>query len=194
MRRHRFADFPRKVQADEPGVGRLQEIDNTQRLQIVVEAALVGEAGIERGLAGMAERRMAQIVRQCDRLDEIFVQAELSSYRAADLRDLERMRKPSAVMIVRGGSEDLSLEHQPAKRAAVDDALPIALIEGAETNAPARDTSGRGSAPATWHTAPARKHRAQDQWGARTCRFRLAGFSNRSFAKSSPKLHITCDE
>ena len=40
----------------------------------------------------MTERRMAEIVRECQRLGEILVQAERTGERAGNLRDLKRMR------------------------------------------------------------------------------------------------------
>ena len=46
-----------------------------KRLGVVIEAAEGGEAGVERALAGMAERRMAEIVGQRQRLGEVFVEA-----------------------------------------------------------------------------------------------------------------------
>ena len=60
----------------------------------MVEAAERGEALIERALAGMAERRMAEIVRERQRLGEVFVEAERARDRTGDLLDLERMGQP----------------------------------------------------------------------------------------------------
>ena len=49
-------------------------IDDSQRLQVVLEAAELAHALVERVLAGMAERRVAEVVGEADRLDEVLVQ------------------------------------------------------------------------------------------------------------------------
>lgn len=48
--------FPGQVEPVEFGIAVLQRGDDTQRLRIVVEAAMVFQTGIERPLASMAER------------------------------------------------------------------------------------------------------------------------------------------
>ena len=58
------------------GVLGLELVDDAQRLQVVLEAAVVAHAFVERVLAGMAERRVAEIVRQADRLGQRLVEAE----------------------------------------------------------------------------------------------------------------------
>ena len=64
-----------QVQAVEGAVALLQRIDHAQRLQIVLEAAMVLHAGVERILARVTEGRMAEVVRERDGLDQVFVQA-----------------------------------------------------------------------------------------------------------------------
>ena len=66
----------------------LQRGDDPQRLRIVVKAAIILEAVVERPLPGMPERRMAKVVRQRQRLGQILVDAELARQRASDLHDL----------------------------------------------------------------------------------------------------------
>ena len=56
--------FPGQVQPIELGIAVLQRGHHPQRLRVVVEAAMGGEAFVERPLAGMAERRMAEVVGQ----------------------------------------------------------------------------------------------------------------------------------
>ena len=51
-----------QIEAIEPGVTMLELRDDAQRVTIVVEAAKLGHAGVERVLAGMSERRVAEIV------------------------------------------------------------------------------------------------------------------------------------
>src|SRR5262249_46547662 len=91
--------LPGQVEAVEGGVAALEPGDDPQRLGIVVEAAMLGEHLIERALPRMAERRMAEIVRQRQGLGEILVEAERARQRAGNLRHLQRVRQPGAVMI-----------------------------------------------------------------------------------------------
>ena len=70
-----FERFPGEIEPVEARIAALQRGDDAQGLRIVIEAAERGEAVVERALAGMAERRMAEIVRQRQRLGEILVEA-----------------------------------------------------------------------------------------------------------------------
>ena len=78
-------------------------------------------------LAGVAERRVAEIVAERDRLGQLLVQAQDLGDGAGDLRHLERVRQPRAVVIAGRREEHLRLVLQPAERLAVDDAIAIAL-------------------------------------------------------------------
>ena len=91
------------------------------------EPAIGTHLVIERLLAGMAERRVAEIVRQRQRLGEVLVEAERARDGAGDLRDFETVRQPRAVMIALVIDEDLGLVLQPAERGRMDDAVAVAL-------------------------------------------------------------------
>ena len=65
----------------------------------MVEAAPGPHPLVERVLAGMAERRVAEIVDQRHRLGEILVAAQRARQRAGDLRHLDRMGQPRAVVV-----------------------------------------------------------------------------------------------
>ena len=65
-----FAHFERQVEARELGVALLELVDDAQRLQVVLEAAVVAHALVERVLARVAERRVAEIVREADGFGE----------------------------------------------------------------------------------------------------------------------------
>ena len=108
-------------------VALLELIDDAQRLQVVLEAAEVAHALVERVLARVAERRVAEVVREADRLDEILVQAQRARDRAGDLRDLERVREPRAVEVALVVDEHLRLVDETAERRGVNDAVAIAL-------------------------------------------------------------------
>ncbi len=67
---------PGQVQAVEVGVAALELGDDAQGVAVVVEAAVAGHAGVERVLAGVAERGVAEIVAERDRLGEVVVEAQ----------------------------------------------------------------------------------------------------------------------
>jgi hypothetical protein len=57
---------------------------------------------IERALAGMTERGMAEVVGERQRLGQILVKAERARERACDLGDLERMGQTGAKVVAFG--------------------------------------------------------------------------------------------
>ena len=69
-----FEGFPREIEPVELRVAPLDQGDDAQGLGVVVEAAVVVEALVERALAGVAERRMAEVVRERQRLRQILVE------------------------------------------------------------------------------------------------------------------------
>ena len=70
-----------QVEAVEIGVAPLELGDDAQSVAVVVEPPVVGHAGVERLLAGMAEGRVPEIVAERDRLGEVVV--ELSARASA---------------------------------------------------------------------------------------------------------------
>ena len=116
------AHFPGEVQ---PSAVVLEQIDDAKALFVVVEAA--GHERVDHAFAGMAERRVAEVVTERDRFGQLFVQPQDFGDRARDLRHLERVRQPRAVVIAGRREEHLRLVLQPAERLAVDDAIAIAL-------------------------------------------------------------------
>jgi hypothetical protein len=85
-----------------------------------------GEALIERALAGVAERRMPEVVGERQRLGQILVEPERAGERAGDLLDLERMGEAGAEMVALVEHEDLRLVGEPAEGRGVNDAVAIA--------------------------------------------------------------------
>jgi hypothetical protein len=75
----------------------------------------------------VAEGRVAEVVRQRDRLAQVFVQAEAACQRARHLRHLQRVRHPRAKQIALVVEEDLRLVDQAPEGRAVDDAVAVAL-------------------------------------------------------------------
>src|SRR5260221_6528766 len=93
----------------------------------MVEAAERRHDSVERVLAGMAERLVAEIMGKGQRLGEILVEAERAADRAGDLRHLQAVRQPGAVMVALVIDEDLCLVLQAAEGGAMDDAVAVAL-------------------------------------------------------------------
>ena len=111
-----LARLEHQVQAVEGAVALFQRVDHAQALQVVLEAAVVLHAVVQRVLAGVAERRVAEVVRQRDRFDQVFVQPQRARDRAADLRHLEGMRQPRAEQVALVVQEHLGLVYQAAER------------------------------------------------------------------------------
>ena len=106
----------RQVEAVEVGVAALELGDNSQRVGIVVEAAVGGHAGVEGVLAGVAKRSMAKIVTKRDRLGQIVVEAKSASKRAGNLGDLDRVGEPGPEMVALVMDEDLRLVGETPER------------------------------------------------------------------------------
>jgi hypothetical protein len=121
-----FERLPRQVEAVEGGIAALQIGDDAQAVRIVVETADAAQSLLQRALAGMAEGRVAEIVRQRQRLGEVLVEPERAGERAGDLGDLQRMGQPRAVMIALVKHEDLRLVRQAPESGRMDDAVAIA--------------------------------------------------------------------
>ena len=98
---------------------------------IVVEATELPGRRAQRLLAGMAEGRVAEIVRQRHRLGQILVQRQHPRDRARDLGHLERMGQPGAVIVAFVLHEDLGLVLETAKGGRMDDPVAVALVGGA---------------------------------------------------------------
>ena len=103
----------------------LERVDDPQALLVMVEAAR--HERVDHAFAGMAERRMTEVVTERDGFGQLFVQAQDLGDRARDLRHLEGVRQPRAVVITRRREEHLGLVFQSAKRLAVNDPIAITL-------------------------------------------------------------------
>ena len=100
---------------------------------IVIEPAGRVQRGVERLLAGMAERRMAEIVRQRQRFGQILVEPQRAGDDPRDLRDFEAVGQPHPVVIAVGRDEHLGLVAQAAEGDRMDDAVAVALVIAART-------------------------------------------------------------
>ena len=112
-----FQRFPGQIEAIEIGIAMLQLGHQPQRMGIVVEAANVPGHGVQRFLAGMAEGRVAQVMRQRHRLGQVFVHRQGARQAARQLRHFQRMGQPGAVIIAFMLHKDLGLVLEAAEGA-----------------------------------------------------------------------------
>ena len=103
----------------------LEHLDDPHALRGVVPAA--GHVGLQRVLAEVAERRVADVVAQRDRLGQRLVEAEGPGQRAGDLGDLQRVGQPGDEVVAVGVQEHLRLVLEPAERLGVQDPVAVAL-------------------------------------------------------------------
>jgi len=92
----------------------------------VIEAATRGKTAIERSLTGVTEGRMAEVVRERERLGQILIEAERAGERASDLGDLEGMGQASTEVIALVKDEDLGLVREAPECGCMDDAVAVA--------------------------------------------------------------------
>ena len=138
-----LAHLERQVQPTKTRVAVLEVVHDAQRMQVVVERiAVAAHLAVEHFLAGVAERRVTEVVAQSQRLDQVFVQFERPGHGARNLRDLDGMRQAVTKMVGIGGSEHLRLVLEPAEGPRVHNAVAVALIDVAV------GVSGLGKTPA----------------------------------------------
>ena len=121
-----FQRVPGEIEPVEIGVAPLQRGDDMQRMGVVVEAAEQAEALVERALAGMAERRMAEVVAERGGLGEILVEAERAGDRARHLGHFQGVGQAGAEMVALVEDEHLGLVGEPPERRRMDDAVAVA--------------------------------------------------------------------
>ena len=139
-----FQRFPGEIEAVEIGIAMLQLGHQPKRMGIVIEAANIRGDGVQRFLAGMAERRVAQVMRQRHRLGQIFVHRQAARQAARQLRHFQRMGQPGAVIIALMLHKDLGLVLEAAEGDGMDDAVAVAAVAGAGGAFGFRDKSGPG--------------------------------------------------
>ena len=120
-----------QVQPAKAGVALLKPAHDAQRVQVVVEAqSKAAQALIQRLFPGVAKGRMADVVRQRQRLGQLLIQSQRARQRAGDLRHFQRMCEAAAKVVRRGVAgqprEDLRLAGKTAKGARVQDAGAVA--------------------------------------------------------------------
>ena len=118
--------LPRQVEA--PAL-LFQKAHHPEALLVVVEGHPSG--GGKGTLTGVAEGGVAQVVTQGDGLGQILVEPQGPCHRPGDLRHLQRVGQPGAVMVPLGGQEHLGLVLEAAEGLGVDDPVPVPHEAGA---------------------------------------------------------------
>ena len=123
----------------------LDHVDDAQRVLVVAEAAAEARApgAVEHVLADVPERRVAEVVPEPDRLRQVLVEPQRARDRARDLRRLERVGEPRAVVVALRRDEHLRLVLEPAERLAVHDPVAVALERRAQRRSPPRAARAR---------------------------------------------------
>jgi hypothetical protein len=124
--------LPGQVEPVEARVAPFQPGHDPQALGVVVESAMGREGPVQRPLAGMPERRVAEVMGQRQRFGQILVEAERAGDGAGDLGHFQRMGKPGPEVVPFVVDKDLRLVLQAAKRIGMDDAVAVALERRAE--------------------------------------------------------------
>ena len=123
-------DLEGEIEAGELGIFCLDQFHDAEALLIVIEAAMGAHEAVELGLAGMAERGVAEIVGEGDGLREVLIEGEGARDRAGDGGDLDGMGEAGAEVIGGAAEEDLGLVLEPAEGAGMDDPGAIPLVLG----------------------------------------------------------------
>ena len=136
-------------------VALLEVLDNAQRMQIVVEPQSVPlQALVQRALAGVPERRMADVVHQRQRLRQVLVQSQRLGHAARNLHHLDGVGQAAAKVVGRATGKHLRLARQPAEGARLHNAFAVALERRRDGRSGAgytRDRSRSSASPGTAH-------------------------------------------
>jgi hypothetical protein len=121
-------DLKRQVQAIKACIPPFELIDNPQGVPVVLKrASKLAHLPVQFPFADVRERRMAEIMRECECFGIFLVQLERRTYRPSNLRDLDGVGQPIAEVVAQTGREYLCLPFQTAKSARVNDAVTVAL-------------------------------------------------------------------
>ncbi len=121
-----FECLPGQVQTIKVRVAPLERGHHAQSLRIVIETAERRQASIQRALAGMAKRRVAEVVSERQRLGQILIEPQPPRQRASNLGDFKRMGEARAIMVALVENENLGFVLEPAEGSGVNDAVTIA--------------------------------------------------------------------
>ena len=113
--------------------GQVQLLGDAERLLVVAKATpeSLPHALVEGLLARVAERRVAGVVPEADRLGQVLVELQRAGDAAGDRGRLQRVRHAGAVVVAGGVDEDLRLPLEAAEGLRVEQPVAVALERGA---------------------------------------------------------------
>ena len=121
----------RQIEPVEARILALEPRHHPEALGIVVEAA-EGRYGLrQRPLARVPERRVAEVVRQRQRLRQVLVEAQHAGDGTGDLRHLQAVGEAGAIVVALVKHEHLRLVGEAPESGGVHDAVAVALEIGA---------------------------------------------------------------
>jgi hypothetical protein len=105
-----LADAKGKIQAAMRGVSLLEVLSNTKCMKIVVEAkTMLLETAIQSPFAGMAKRRVPDVVNQSEGLGKVLIQPQRRRNGTGNLRDFDGVRQAGPKVVGRPRGENLRL-------------------------------------------------------------------------------------
>lgn len=110
-----FANLEGQVKTAKMRVADLDPVDRAQALRVMVETSVPLHSLMQNMLAGVAEWRMAQVVRQRNGLRQILVESQRARDRARNLGNLHRVSQTGTVIVALVIYEYLSLVLEAAK-------------------------------------------------------------------------------
>ena len=129
MLNNALAHFEGQIEAGERGIFLLEGFNNAQGVQIVVEPiVMLPHQPVELGLAGVAARRVADVMHQRQRLHQVGIQSQRLRHRAADLRHFQGVGQAIAEVVGISPGENLGFVLQAAESASVDNAVAVAFV------------------------------------------------------------------
>ena len=122
-----FERFPCQIEAVECEVLLFEARYNAKALSVVVEATVFAHDIIEGSLAGVTVGRVSKVMGQRQAFGQVFVEAQLAGDGARNLRHLQTVRQPRAIMVAFVVNKNLRLVSQTAEGCGMQDAVAIAL-------------------------------------------------------------------
>jgi hypothetical protein len=123
-----LAHLPRQVQAGEAWIPLFEFLDDAQALAIVLEPAEILHQPVEHRLALVAERGVAEIVRQRNGFGEVLIQPQRTGDIARNPGNFHGVRQPRAEVVAGAVEKDLGLIFEAAEGARVNHPVTVPLV------------------------------------------------------------------
>ena len=127
-----LAHFPGEIQARIVGRASFEGLQHAKGLTIVLEAAVILHQLGHHPFAGVAERRVPEIVAEHQGLDQLFIKSEDPGGGASDLCAFEAVGEAGPVVVTLVVHEHLRLVLEAPEGRGVDDPIAVALEAGAQ--------------------------------------------------------------